>query len=61
MAAAENSGTSAAAQGETTTGTDDEGVIKVTGAQLKALISNYARDVMRDELARVLAGLTKNH
>lgn len=63
MAAAETSdgGTLAAASGSTMTVGDEDGVLKVTGNQLKALISNYARDVMRDELARVLAGLSKNH
>ena len=40
---------------------DDDDVVTLSGAQLKSLISQYASQAMKDELAKVLATLTKNH
>ena len=42
-------------------GDDDDDVVTLSGAQLKSLISQYASQAMKDELAKVLSTLTKNH
>ena len=46
--------------GEDASEDDDDNVMTLDGAQLKSLIGQYASQVLKDELANVLATLTKN-
>ena len=39
---------------------DDNEILTVTGVQLKSLISQYASQAVKDEIARVLSELTKH-